>query len=581
MFCTVCATLNPVAAHHCQTCGGFLTREALPRAGRRASPPPDAHRHRSRTARRLAAPALVVAPLLALLAIVAGYHRAEQAELAASYLRAEAAIAAGRYDEALDAYAAAGDYRDADARHRTLASQLDPHRAAYADGVAALGAGRYGEAIAALLPVARDLPRYEDAAGLLAEARRLLAADLRRQADAAEARRDWLAAERALVALAAADPGDAAVADRLAELRREHAPIAFARDHALYLVGPDGADERLLTADVPVSRPIWSPDRSRIVFVSSDPSDSYASAELYVIDAGGGDPRRLVGAVHPNAVPVWSPDGTRIAYTSVADYNLRRDVGLLSVHVVDVATGRDTNVTGRMGRHAMTPSWSPIGDRLAFIGRARPDGPAQTSTSGPGDVYALTFATGEIANLTHGRVPDLVRVQWSPARDQLLLFARTWDSTGLAGERARLVRLDAASGTLTEVVAEVETATAAWAPAWAPDGTRFAYVEGDRTVVVQDANGEETRVETEDYLAGALTWAPDGQSLLAIAADPRQPSTIVSFGPPGLRRPTLTPLPIDYDTDWPTGSPVWAPLNPTPPPATTTVGGTALDQNED
>ena len=563
MFCPVCATTNPVAAGHCLGCGGRLPRPARPRTERWRRPRP------------WRALILGVAPLLALLAVFASFYRAEEAGLAAWYDHAEAALAAGDYEDALDAFAAAGTYHDAADRRTALAATLAPAQDAYLHGAAALAAGDPVAAIDLLLPVVRALPHYADGAALLAEARRQRAAELAGRADAAVARRDWLTAEQALVALVAADPGDSAAAARLVALRRDHAPLVFAREHALYLVGPDGADERLLTDEVSANRPVWSPDRSRLAFVAPDPNNHDAPGQLYVIGADGRDLTRLSATAHRNALPAWSPDGGRVAYTSVATWDADRGVGLLTIHVVDLATGVDRDVTGVTARHAMTPSWAPDGDRLAFISRRPPARATQSATSGPGDVYVLTLSSGQIVDLTEGQIPDVVRVSWSPRADRLLCYA--YDEVtgaGTAGSGVHLYTLDLPAGPPTLLASAIEAPTDAWSPAWSPDGDRLAWIDG-RAVVVREANGEETRVETDAFVSGALTWSPDGRALLAVAADPNQSSLIVDFG---ADEPTLTPLQIVYDTIWPTGTPQWSPTIPAVPPAPPSVAGTGLDR---
>ncbi len=298
MFCTACAAPNPAAASRCAACGaglggrdgggrtGGLERGAARRWWRAARVGP----------RRRLLRVLYLVPVLALFttgAVGAGRYRADRADRAARRARAEAAAAAGDHATAAAAFADVGSYRDAEARHAAALAALAPYRATYLDGVEALAAGRYDGAIAALLPVARDLPGYEDAAALLAAARVGRAAELRRQADAAETRGDWLAAERALATLAAVEPDDAALAERLDGLRRAHAPLVFVRDRALYLVGPDGADERILVDQVPAAWPVWSPDRGRIAFVSVDFSDPAANTRLFVVNADGTGLTRL------------------------------------------------------------------------------------------------------------------------------------------------------------------------------------------------------------------------------------------------------------------------------------------------
>ncbi|MDQ3044485.1 MAG: hypothetical protein M3R06_04960, partial [Chloroflexota bacterium] len=227
---------------------------------------------------------LLVAPLLLLLstsAAAADRYRADRADRAAWYERANLALDAGRYPEAIEAFAAAGEYRDAAIRRSEAVAALAPYRTGYLDGLAALDAGRHDAAIAALFPVARDLPTYADAMVLLERARRGREADLRRVVDTATAAGDWLTAERAVALLAAEDPDDLAPRVQLAALQREHAPLAFARDGALFLLGPDGGDERLLTDAVPVSWPAWSPDKSRIAFVSLAVDSLSGNAKLY------------------------------------------------------------------------------------------------------------------------------------------------------------------------------------------------------------------------------------------------------------------------------------------------------------
>lgn len=557
MFCTACAAHNPISAHRCTGCGRQLAAQPVTRdaAGPRPFP----------WSRRLAA--LILVPLIVLVGLAGGSWYTARADLAAAYNRATEAVAAGYYDEALDAFTAAGDYRDAAAWRADLAARLAPHRAAYDTGIAALDAGNYDSAIGALLPVVRDLPNHEDAAARLEEARRLRATALLRRADEAETRRDWQTAEGALAELAAAAPGDEEIAARLATLRREHAPIAFIRDDGIYLIGPDEADERLVVRHSGPIRLLWSPDRTHLAFLAFPPDRSSAGVELYVVDLAGTAPVRIGKDVHPDAVPVWSPDGSRIAYTSVASYDLRDAEGLYTIHMAEVATGRETDLTTVTRRHAMTPTWSPTGDRLAFVSRMRIAGQSPSST--PGEVYVLELATGEIANRTRGRVPGVARVLWSPRDDRLLLYTQRRGDTSMApSDTTSYLLLDAHSGVLSDATDEPADRSGGWNPVWSPDGMRFAYLRGRSTVVVQRVGGAAEPYDLDTPLSGGLSWSPDGLALLAFADDPSDPSVIVPLDgqPP-------TPIRLQFDNDVPT----WSPVNPTDLPTAPTVAGTARD----
>lgn len=581
-FCVGCAEPNGTAGR-CPRCGepAFPFQPTAPR--------------RADARRRWPLFALSLAPLALLCLILVSFAAAEQATSAAWYARGEAAVATGRYPEAVSAFAAAGGHRDASTRRRQLTSALAPIVAAEEAAAAALAAGRPAVAIAALQPIPRAVRHDATSLALLAEARALYRAELERDAAAAATHREWLVAERALAALAGLPPDPtkastlAEPAARLAELRRDHAPIAITRDRALWLVGPDGADDRLLLDAVPVARPVWSPDRTRIAFVSAPRETDPTAAVLYVVGSDGNGLRRLSDDIHPNALPAWSPNGRRIAYTSVAAWNARRDEGRLTVHVADLATGAETDVAaalGRVGRadgrgatarHAMSPWWVPDG-RLTVIGRAPGPDPGQPA-GGPGDVFLLDLAAGTAENLTLGRVPDLIRVVWSPRGDRALLYARAWNGeNGPLDARAALVTLHLATGALEPVATGIDAAAPAWSPAWAPDGARFAYVEGFATVVLRDAAGRTRRLPLPGLLSGALSWAPGGESLLAVAADPSQSSHLIDLA---TAPPAITPLRTAADADRRAGTPQWSPVLPALDPTPPALSGTAFDPARD
>lgn len=572
MFCTTCAARNPTASSICADCGTpFPTgsRDDAPVAG-------DGGRIRAGSRRRAARQVLYALPLA--LALLGGWllieqRRTLQAETARWYERAVTAAAHGRVDEAVAAFAAAGDFRDALDRRQRAEAELAPLREAYLDGVAALDAGDVDAAIGRLRSVARLLPGYEDAARRLADARRQRADRLRTEADAAEARRDWLAAERALASLVAADPGDAAAAVRLDTARRDHAPLVFGRDRALWLAGPDGADQTLLTDDVPAFWPTWSPDRSRVAFLSTDPEDAAAPIRLFAVGADGTGLTLLAAGLSAHTPPVWSPDGTRLAYTSFADYDMVRQEGVIGVRVVDLATGVETDLSGPDRPIAFNPSWSPDGRRLALVSKeARLGGRPQNEA---GDVLVFDLATGRAQNLTEGRIPDAWSVHWSPTADDLLvytLFGDQWYEAPVTGIRL----IQAHGGAITSITTEAGVVTA---PAWSPDGTRFAFVQ-DRTTLrvraLDGGDGGDGPVSSPEPLAGELTWNAAGDALLAVAADAAQPSLLVTLTDNG--DPVARPLSVAFDDDQPFyGSPQWAPLNPAPLPAAPSVGGTGLD----
>ena len=599
MFCTACAAPNPAHRPRCLRCGQRLPvpgpttlsppfrshtgGQAGGQAGNharghdeahggnpdRVRPAPGRPRGGARPARGLRTllwivPALTLVLLAGEMAVRA---QASRASATASYAAAEAALAVHDYDAALLAFAAAGDFRDAPARHDALDATLGPLRLAYLDGLAAFDARRYDTAIALLEPVALDLPGYRDTGPILAAARRQRDDALLLAAREAERGRDWLAAERALASLAALSPADAELAARLRGLRLAHAPIAIARPDGLYLIGPDGDDERLVTDVMPATYPVWNPSRTRIAFLSPGAdrmgTGGQRPADLVLVVPGEGGPVPIASGLSPVQPPVWSPDGGRIAVAGL-DGALR---------VVGVTDGTVSTLAAAGGAWS-SPSWSPSGHLLAAIQRTGTPGEPAVSR-----VVVIDAASGETRDIGSDLLPDAAAVSWNPIDLRLLVHG----VSGPAGpaRASRLTLIDLGTGQW-EVLSNGSSPVSA--PAWSPMGDRVAFVEGAATLRIRrpGTRGEAT-ITVAHPLSGDLAWAPDGSALLAFSADPEHPATLVPMMTragegPGAARPVRLGRVLG---DSLAGPPAWAPAHapariPALPPDTPPLAGLRL-----
>ncbi|HEU5433440.1 MAG TPA: hypothetical protein VFU81_17375, partial [Thermomicrobiales bacterium] len=354
---------------------------------------------------------------------------------------------------------------------------------------------------------------------------------------------------------------------KLAALYRQHGPLILGRDHGLWLAGLDGADDQLITDRAPVVWPSWSPDRSRIAFLTYDPDDPTGKISLCLVNVDGSDFRTLAGDVSAHAPPLWSPDGQRIAYTSFAAYDPVTDAGPISVRYYDLPSNREVNVSGDAFPLAFNPAWSPDGSQLAFVAKERAGG--ERPQEAAGDVMLARLGHDGFANLTNGRVRDVWSAVWNPVSDQILvfsLFGQAWYEPPTTALRL----LDPRTGALRLVDHGDETLGM---PQWSPDGANYAYTRGDHTLVVV-AGGAQRALTTPVDLSGDLTWAPDSAALLALPVDSSQATQLIELDHGDAIRAT----PLAYDADRPFyAPPQWAPFTPPRPNGPSSVGGVGLD----
>lgn len=109
---------------------------------------------------------------------------------------------------------------------------------------------------------------------------------------------------------------------------------------------------------------------------------------LTVADADGYNPRTLVRSNEPLMSPSWSPDGQRIAYVSLANNKA-------AIYVVDLANGQQRMVSDFEGING-APAWSADGKQLAIV----------LSKTGQPKIYLYTLATGSLKQETFGMSID-------------------------------------------------------------------------------------------------------------------------------------------------------------------------------
>jgi hypothetical protein len=141
----------------------------------------------------------------------------------------------------------------------------------------------------------------------------------------------------------------------------------------------DGEGAHRLVANA--SSPAWSPDGSRIAFLSGRDrngatcfEECSANNELYVMSADGSAQRRLTHTKGDESAPAWSPDGARIAFDSDRNSPEGSDGGGRELYSIGADRSCMTWLSNG-GADSIDPAWEP------GVGRGTDPGPGCGATT--------------------------------------------------------------------------------------------------------------------------------------------------------------------------------------------------------
>lgn len=287
-----------------------------------------------------------------------------------------------------------------------------------------------------------------------------------------------------------------------------------------------------------------SSDGRHIVYaVSNSDRPGRPYSQVWLLDVASGQSRRLGGEKDTATDPHFSPDGRRLAYIGRIDAGS----GLIVAQADGSSPELIAPVTGT--NHPLPSSgdrlsWSPNGDRLAFVS-ATP-GPEADANGDPMVItrylYKPTASEGEtrandnrrihifVADVAAKQVRQLTdgpyyehSIDWSPKGDEIL-FVSNREPDPDRFFNYDVFAVNAASGETRRLT---DTRSAEYYPRWSPDGKLVAFsgtrrpltssetTMEDTKVWVMNADGSRRREVSRglDNRQGAPQWSSDGRHL--------------------------------------------------------------------
>ena len=296
-------------------------------------------------------------------------------------------------------------------------------------------------------------------------------------------------------------------------------------DFEICVANADGSDLIQLTDTEGDNKyPAWSPDGSKILFVSTrdgwptlpdyEPlgyeAERFGDEEIYVMNVDGTDQINLTNNPREDdSFPAWAPDGLHFVYSrygcltalSIADPLERIVLSKGNCTGIDSGTFPDWV---QPGRSSSVESLSTCSPAISFM----------DERNGQTDIFAINSDGSGLRQLTNDAAQELA-MSWSPDGSQLI-FQRSSEADGTT--ELYLVNADG-SGLMNLTRNPGDD----WSPAWSPDGKQIVFYSQRPGGMALYVMNHADRLKVTDGFAAAMipgtqmgawpSWSPDGKQL--------------------------------------------------------------------
>lgn len=250
-------------------------------------------------------------------------------------------------------------------------------------------------------------------------------------------------------------------------------------------------DDDHASAAVQNSDPAWSPDGSKIAFMSNRDND----IEIYVMDADGSNQRRLNHAPGRDAHPSWSPDGSKIYFQSP------RSDAQPQIYVMNADGAQQKRLTRNTGFTGV-PHSSPDGKTILFQVNENP-----TLDPSHWQIYVMDTDGSHERNLSNNQANDQVP-RWSKDGSKISFFS---DIPGK--DQIYVMNADG-----SHRVRMMNDSFNDHTPSWSHDEKRISFTsdrDGPWEIYAANSDGSHVlRLTNNAPGLGLVSWSPDDRQLL-------------------------------------------------------------------
>lgn len=217
---------------------------------------------------------------------------------------------------------------------------------------------------------------------------------------------------------------------------------------------------------------------------------------VYTMNADGSDLKKIAGEAEPGRYTLFSlsPDCKKVAFSKYANPG---KFDTIDVAILELDSGRLTNLTnGKLGA-CMNPRWSPDGEKIVV----------QSGQNFGHFIYIMNSDGTNVEEIGEGTAPD-----FSP--DGQRISFKMHEDTG------HLYIMDM-NGSNRKRIVDVTGSVADYR--WSPDGDKIVFsshMNNENTIYVTDLDGNADVILREADVVGVLrrlwsgcAWSPDGQKI--------------------------------------------------------------------